>query len=421
MVGVCLRDTGRDVVIAALLGAEEMGFSTAPLIALGCIMMRKCHLNTCPVGIATQDPELRKKFHGKPESVVNFMMFIAEEVREYMAAMGFRKFDEMIGQSDRITPVKLHKHWKARGLDFSRVLHMPKPQFGSGLYRMKGQDHELEKQLDNKLIEQAKPALEKGEAVTIETPVTNIDRTVGAMLAGRLAEKYGEEGLPDGTIDITMNGYAGQSFGCFINKGISLKLIGMANDYCGKGLSGGRLIVRAPEDAAYDPTTNIIVGNTCFYGATGGEAYINGMAGERFCVRNSGVRAVVEGVGDHGCEYMTGGRAVILGDTGRNFAAGMSGGIAYVWDPHNRFERLVNRALVDLDPMEDPDDIDELLHMITRHKEYTDSKRAQEILDDWNNQIGNFIKVIPGDYKLALMKLEEEKADELEDSALIKR
>ena len=411
--------TGRDVVIGALLGADEFGFSTMPLVVLGCIMMRKCHLNTCPVGIATQDPDLRKKFTGSPEHVVNFMMFIAEEVREYMAQMGFRTFNEMIGRVEKLKANKLHKHWKARGLDFSKVLSAPRPAFDTKLYRAQGQDHELEAQLDNKLIEEARPAIDRGEAVKIESHVRNIDRTVGAMLAGRVAEKYGDEGLPDGTIDIRMKGYAGQSFGAFINKGITITLEGMTQDYAGKGLSGGKLIVHVPEGITYNPTENIIVGNTCFYGATGGEAYINGLAGERFCVRNSGVRAVVEGVGDHGCEYMTGGRAVILGDTGRNFAAGMSGGIAYVWDPKDRFKKMVNPAMVDLDPMEDPADIDELLHMITRHKEYTGSSRAEEILSDWENQIQNFIKVIPGDYKMALQKIEDEKVDGYKDEAVV--
>ena len=405
--------TGKDVIVGALLGAEEFGFSTGPLVVMGCIMMRKCHLNTCPVGIATQDPELRKKFSGQPEHVVNFMFMIAEQVREYMAGLGYRTFDEMVGQMHRIRARKLPDHWKARGLDFSRVLTMPKAAFDTNLYRTREQKHGLELQPDNELIRQAAPALERKEPVRISMEIRNTDRALGTMLAGRVAERYGEEGLPDGTIEITMTGYSGQSFGAFVNRGITMRLHGMAQDYCGKGLSGGRLIVRPFGNVDYVAAENIIIGNTSFYGATAGEGYINGLAGERFAVRNSGVRAVVEGVGDHGCEYMTGGRVVVLGRTGRNFAAGMSGGIAYVWDPDDRFRSQVNRAMVDLDPLAEPDEIDELLHLITRHAEYTGSARATEILADWKNQIDHFVKVIPGEYKLALLRLEEEKMDEL--------
>jgi glutamate synthase domain-containing protein 2/glutamate synthase domain-containing protein 1/glutamate synthase domain-containing protein 3 len=399
--------TGRDVVIGALLGAEEFGFSTSALVTVGCIMMRKCHLNTCPVGVATQDPELRKKFAGKPEYVINFMTFLAQEVREIMAQLGFRKFHEMVGQVERLTFNRPHKHWKARGLDFSRILTKVKPNFPTELYCTKSQDHGLENQLDRELIERCKAALEKKEKVSFDITIRNTNRTVGAMLAGESAKRYGEAGLPDGTIHIRFRGVAGQSFGAFVNKGITLEIAGQVNDYVGKGLSGGRLIVRVPDGTTYDPAKNIIAGNTCFYGATGGEAYINGLAGERFAVRNSGANLVIEGLGDHGCEYMTGGRVVVLGKTGRNFAAGMSGGIAYVLDADGSFPRLVNPDMVDL---EEPDarDEDEILQMVTRHKQYTGSLLAEFILGDWDRLRKKFVKVIPGDYKIALKKLEEE-------------
>ena len=408
--------TGRDVVIAALLGAEEYGFSTAALVTQGCIMMRKCHLNTCPVGIATQDPDLRKKFTGQPEHLVRYLTFVAQEVRELMAEMGFRNMNEMIGQVERIRPVRLKDHWKARGLELSKILNKPKPAFGTGLFCTNEQDHGLDQQIDHVLIEKAKPALENQEPTTIEIPVQNTDRTVGAMLSGEIAKRYGEEGLPDHTLQIKMNGYAGQSFGAFLTRGVTLTLTGQGNDYVGKGLSGGRLAVVTPVHAEFDPADNIVIGNTCLYGATSGEAYFNGMAGERFAVRNSGARAVVEGVGDHGCEYMTGGRVVILGTTGRNFAAGMSGGIAYIWDPENKFRDHVNAAMVDLEPLVEPQDIDEVLHMITRHQEYTNSTRAAEILKDWPERIRDFVKVIPGDYKMALQKMEEENAMKMQQN-----
>lgn len=405
---------GRDVVVAALMGAEEYGFSTSALITQGCIMMRKCHLNTCPVGIATQDPELRKKFTGQSEHLVTYMEFIAEEVREYMAMLGFRTMNEMIGQVDRLREISPKDHWKARGLELTKLLTRPKPSFNTGLYCSKEQDHGLDKQIDHELIRLSEPALKRKEPVVIEMPVHNTDRTTGTMLSGRIAMEHGEEGLPDDTIDIRMKGYAGQSFGTFLNRGITLRLWGQANDYVGKGLCGGKLIVRLPEGSVMDATKNIIIGNTCLYGATAGEAYFNGLAGERFAVRNSGARAVVEGVGDHGCEYMTGGRVVVLGETGRNFAAGMSGGIAYIWDPDRTFQSRVNPAMVDLESLEDPADIDEVLHMITRHHEYTGSLRAEHILQSWPDQIQDFVKVIPGDYKIALAKLEEQKAMKME-------
>ncbi len=406
--------TGRDVVIGALLGADEFGFATGPLITQGCIMMRKCHLNTCPVGVATQDPVLRKKYTGKPEYVVNFMMFIAQEVREYMAALGFRSFNEMIGQVEKIVPVK-PQNTKARGLDFTKVLARVLPVFPTDLYHTKNQNHELELQIDNQLIELSRTALDSKKKVKIELPVKNTNRAVGSMLSGEVARRYGEDGLPDGCIDITMSGMAGQSFGAFLSKGINLRLIGQGNDYVGKGLSGGRLIAHVPEKTIFDPSRNIIIGNTALYGATSGEAYFNGIAGERFCVRNSGAKAVVEGVGDHGCEYMTGGRVVVIGQTGRNFAAGMSGGIAFVWDPDKEFPRMLNQGMVDMEEMTETSDADEVLHLITRHFEYTGSPRAQSLLKDWENQKLNFWKIIPGDYKLAMAKLEEEKALEMED------
>jgi glutamate synthase (NADPH/NADH) large chain len=408
--------TGRDVVIAALLGAEEYGFSTTSLVTLGCIMMRKCHLNTCPVGVATQDPALRGKYTGNPEHLVNFMRFIARETREYMAMLGFRTIDEMIGRTDVIQPLRPHDHWKARGLDFSRVLARPEPSFGTGLYRTKAQHHLLDPQIDRELIKKSAHALKKGEPVRIDIPVRNTDRTVGAMLSGEIAKRYGDEGLPDGTIDIHLAGTAGQSFGAFVARGVTLNLTGMANDYVGKGLSGGRIVVRAPERIPYPAEENIIAGNTCLYGATSGELYINGRAGERFAVRNSGANAVVEGIGDHGCEYMTGGRVVVIGGTGRNFAAGMSGGIAYVWNRDGGFERNVNREMVDLDPLTDSVEADSVRQMVERHLEYTGSARAKEILADWDSNKVFFVKVIPGDYKMALQKLAEERSLELEES-----
>ena len=322
--------TGRDVVIGALLGADEFGFATAPLVVEGCIMMRKCHLNTCPVGVATQDPTLRKRFSGQPEHVVNFFFFIAEEVRELMAQLGVRKFDDLIGRADLLDMRAGIEHWKARGLDYSRIFHMPNVPADVPRIHTETQDHNLAKALDNKLIELAKPALENGEKVSFEIPVRNINRTVGAMLSGRFAAKYGHAGLPDDTVHIRLNGTAGQSFGAFLSRGLTLELVGEGNDYVGKGLSGGRIVVRPAPGFKCDTPSNIIIGNTVLYGATEGEAYFAGVGGERFAVRNSGATTVVEGVGDHGCEYMTGGTVVVLGMTGRNFAAGMSGGVAYV-------------------------------------------------------------------------------------------
>ena len=403
--------TGRDVVIAALLGADEFGFATAPLVTQGCILMRKCHLNTCPVGVATQDPDLRKKFSGKPEYLINYFFFVAEEVRELMAQIGFRTFNEMIGQTDKIIPTRPHNHWKARGIDLSRPLFKPTPLYNTDLYRTKEQNHGLETQIDNKLIRLAQPALEKSEPVEIDMRVNNIDRTVGAMLSGEIAKKYGSCGLPEGTIKIKMRGTAGQSFGAFLAKGIELNLTGESNDYTGKGLSGGRLIIKVPKEVTFDPSENIIIGNTCLYGATSGEAYINGVAGERFAVRNSGVYAVVEGVGDHGCEYMTGGRVVVIGKTGRNFAAGMSGGVAYVWDPEKVFPKYLNQEMVDLEYLIYDEDVNEVHEMIKNHFHYTHSKRAEQILNSWEYEKDNFWKVISGEYKKALLKLAQEKSE----------
>lgn len=404
--------TGRDVVIAALLGAEEFGFSTAPLVTQGCIMMRKCHLNTCPVGVATQDPELRKKFHGKPEYVVNFMFYIAEEVREYMAALGFRTFNEMVGQTGRIVPVRLNYHWKARGLDLSKPLFKATPIHETDLYRTRPQDHGLENQLDHELIKLSEPALEHGTPVQIKKRIRNINRTVGAMLSGEVAKRYGDEGLPDGTIKIELRGTAGQSFGAFLAHGVELNLTGESNDYTGKGLSGGRLIVKVPPEVTFEPAENIIVGNTCLYGATGGEAYINGVAGERFAVRNSGAYAVIEGVGDHGCEYMTGGRVAVIGKIGRNFAAGMSGGIAYIWDPNKVAEKCINHGMVDVEYLIYDEDIAEVYNMVQKHFEYTGSKRAEHILKHWSTEKDNFWKIIPDEYRKALARLAKERETE---------
>src|SRR5881394_2872958 len=343
--------TGRDVVIGAILGADEFGFATAPLVVEGCIMMRKCHLNTCPVGVATQDPVLRRKFEGKPEHVVNYFFFVAEEVRELMAQLGVRKLDELIGRTELLVMRKGIEHWKARGLDFSRVFAMPKMPGDVARFHRESQDHGLEKALDNRLIELAAPALERGEKVTIEMPIRNGNRTVGTMLSHEIARRYGHEGLPEGTIHARFAGSAGQSFGAFLAKGVTLDLIGDTNDYCGKGLSGGRIIVSPSPKFRGEPTENIITGNVVLYGAIAGDAYFRGVAGERFAVRNSGATAVVEGVGDHGCEYMTGGTVAVLGVTGRNFAAGMSGGIAYVLDFNGEFVKRCNTAMVDLEPI----------------------------------------------------------------------
>ena len=416
--------TGRDVVVAALLGADEVGFGTAALISEGCIMMRKCHLNICPVGVATQDPELRALFPGKPEHVVNFFMFIAEETRQLMARLGFRTFDEMIGQSDRIDTRQAISHWKARGLDFSRILHKPDAEPGVAIYNSETQDHGLESALDHKLIEEARPALEHGGAVVIEAQVYNTNLTIGAMLSGKIAKRYGHAGLEPGTIHVRMKGTAGQSFGAWLARGVTLELEGDANDYVGKGLSGGRIIIIAPPYGPLVPHENVIIGNTVLYGAIAGDCYFNGGAGERFAVRNSGAIAVVERVGDHGCEYMTGGVVVILGSTGRNFAAGMSGGIAYAIDEEGDFRRRCNLAMVELETIDDDGDsppgvgLDptnaelmanplrydawRLRSLIERHARLVDSSRARELLDRFDEYLPKFVKVVPTEYRRAL-------------------
>jgi glutamate synthase (NADPH/NADH) large chain len=431
--------TGRDVVIGALLGADEFGFATAPLIVEGCIMMRKCHLNTCPVGVATQDPELRKKFTGKPEHVINFFFFVAEEVRQILAKLGYRSLNDAIGQMDRVEMRRAIDHWKAKGLDFSRILTKPQVPETVALFNRESQDHGLEKALDHTLIEQARPALEHGEPVRIETEVKNFNRTVGTLLSGRVAERYGHKGLPDDSIYIKAHGIGGQSFGAWLAHGVTIELAGEANDYVGKGLSGGRLIIYPPEDAGIERAEdNIIVGNTVLYGAITGEVYFRGVAGERFCVRNSGATAVVEGVGDHGCEYMTGGVMVCLGPTGRNFAAGMSGGVAYVFDADGTFADHCNQAMVELEPIAAEDaalealdhqggdlethgfvdlshdmtryDALRLRQLIEQHLRYTNSEVAREILADWPTMLQRFVKVMPVDYKRALEQMQSSKS-----------
>ncbi|MGE3248044.1 MAG: glutamate synthase-related protein, partial [Beijerinckiaceae bacterium] len=433
--------TGRDVIVGALLGADEFGFSTAPLIAAGCVMMRKCHLNTCPVGIATQDPVLRKRFVGQPEHVINFFFFVAEEVREIMASLGYRTFNEMIGQTQMLDKSKLVEHWKAKGLDFSRLFEKPAVADNVGTHKSMVQDHKLQNVLDRRLIAEAGPALESGKPVQIEGTIRNVDRTTGAMLSGEVAKRYGHAGLPDDTIHIKLTGTAGQSFGAWLARGVTLELAGECNDYVGKGLSGGRVIVypqaKADKIVARE---SIIVGNTVLYGAINGECYFRGVAGERFAVRNSGAIAVVEGTGDHGCEYMTGGVVVVIGPTGRNFAAGMSGGIAYVLDEDGTFESRCNLAMVDLEPVAEEEMLNERIHhaggdlashgrvdvmadmtrfdaerlhqLISNHMRYTNSDRARAILDDWENYKGKFRKVMPVEYRRALheMMAQEEAA-----------
>ncbi len=394
--------TGRDVVIAALMGAEEFGFATAPLVVSGCIMMRVCHLNTCPVGVATQDPELRKNFTGKAEHVVNFFRFIAQEVREYMAALGFRTLDEMIGRVDRLNFRKAVDHWKAKGLDFSAILHEPTVAPDAPRRRVRAQDHGLDEALDNELIARCREALEHRTPVSLDLPIRNVNRTVGTMLGYEVTTRYGAEALPDDTIKVKFTGSAGQSFGAFIPCGISLTLEGDANDYIGKGLSGGRIIVYPPKQATFVAEENILIGNVALYGATGGEAYFRGVAGERFAVRNSGALAVVEGVGDHACEYMTGGRVVVLGGTGRNFAAGMSGGVAYVLDPSEDFQRRCNQQMVELEALDQAHDIDLVLSLIRRHVDYTGSELGARVLGEWDHHVQQFVKVMPRDYKRVL-------------------
>ncbi|WP_416675290.1 glutamate synthase large subunit [Egbenema bharatensis] len=399
--------TGRDVVVAALLGAEEFGFATAPLVTLGCIMMRVCHLNTCPVGVATQDPRLREKFTGDPQHTVNFMTFIAQEVRELMAQLGFRSLNEMVGRTDVLEPKKAVDHWKAKGLDFSKILYQPEVAPEVGRYCQIPQDHGIDKSLDmTVLLDLCQGAIERGEPVKATLPIKNTNRVVGTILGNEITKRHWE-GLPEDTIQLHFQGSAGQSFGAFVPKGVTLELEGDANDYLGKGLSGGKIILYPPAGSTFVPEENIITGNVAFYGATGGEAYIRGMAGERFCVRNSGVRAVVEAVGDHGCEYMTGGKVVILGATGRNFAAGMSGGVAYILDEVGDFATRCNQQMVGLESLEDPEEIRDLRQMIQRHADYTQSQKAAQVLNQWDEMLPKFVKVMPRDYKRVLQAIQD--------------
>ncbi|MGO9380636.1 MAG: glutamate synthase-related protein, partial [Mycobacterium sp.] len=405
--------TGRDVMIGALLGAEEFGFATAPLVVSGCIMMRVCHLDTCPVGVATQNPVLRERFTGKPEFVENFFMFIAEEVREYMAQLGFRTFNEAVGQAGSLDTTLARAHWKAHRLDLTPVLHEPESAFmNQDLYCSSRQDHGLDKALDQQLIVMSREALDSGKPVRFSTTISNVNRTVGTMLGHELTKAYGGQGLPDGTIDITFEGSAGNSLGAFVPRGITLRIYGDANDYVGKGLSGGRIVVRPSDNAPpeYVAEDNIIGGNVILFGATSGEVYLRGLVGERFAVRNSGAHAVVEGVGDHGCEYMTGGKVVILGPTGRNFAAGMSGGVAYVYDPDGELPKNLNAEMVELETI-DEDDTEWLHGSIQAHVDATDSAVGQRILADWPAQQRHFAKVMPRDYKRVLQAIAEAERD----------
>ena len=427
--------TGRDVVVGAILGADEFGFSTAPLIAAGCIMMRKCHLNTCPVGVATQDPVLRKKFVGQPEHVINFFFFVAEEVREIMAAMGYRTFNEMIGQIQMLDKQQVVEHWKAKGLDFSKLFHKPEAPQGVSIHHNEAQNHKIDRILDRELIAQSQPAIEHGKPVRIEAAIRNTDRTAGAMLSGAIAKRYGHEGLPHDTINVKLTGTAGQSFGAWLARGVTFELQGDANDYVGKGLSGGRIIIRPTADAGIKAEDSIIVGNTVLYGAIEGECFFRGVAGERFAVRNSGAVAVIEGAGDHCCEYMTGGVVVVLGRTGRNFAAGMSGGIAYVLDEDGTFHERCNLAMVELEPLPAEEEVSERVYhhaldleshgrvevmedlsrydaerlhlLITRHHRLTGSARAAELLADWKKYCPMFRKVMPVEYRRALAEMEK--------------
>jgi glutamate synthase (NADPH/NADH) large chain len=412
--------TGRDVVIAALLGAEEFGFATAPLVVSGCIMMRVCHLDTCPVGVATQNPELRKKFSGKPEFVVNFMEYIAEEVREHMARLGFRTMDEMIGRVEMLDTRSAVTHWKAKGLDIGPILAVPENPYGQTLHQSVAQDHGLDEALDQQLIELCAPALERGEPVAVDLPIRNVNRTVGTLLGHEVTTRYGGAGLPDGTIDLQFRGSAGQSLAAFLPRGITIRLAGDANDYVAKGLSGGRVIVRPDDRSTFVAHDNVIAGNVIGYGATSGEIYLRGTVGERFCVRNSGATAVVEGVGDHGCEYMTGGRVVVLGPTGRNFGAGMSGGIAYVYDPHDVFATRLNTEMVELQPLDDADRAF-VLATVSAHAGYTGSTVAQEIVDRWAAEAPRFRKVMPRDYQRVLRVMAESQAAGLDEETTLAR
>uniref|UniRef100_UPI003753B806 glutamate synthase-related protein n=1 Tax=Ilumatobacter sp. TaxID=1967498 RepID=UPI003753B806 len=408
--------TGRDVVIAALLGAEEFGFATAPLVVSGCIMMRVCHLDTCPVGVATQNPELRSRFTGKPEFVVNFFQFIAEEVREIMAQLGFRTIDEMVGHVECLDTREAIDHWKASGLDISPILAVPQNPYEQSMYATTGQDHGLAEAMDQQFIVEAQSAINDGHPVKINLPIRNVNRTVGTMLGHEVTKKWRGEGLPDGTIDITLTGSAGQSFGAFVPAGIQMRLVGDTNDYLGKGLSGGRLIVHPHPNSTFAAEDHVIAGNVIGYGATAGEIFLRGNVGERFCVRNSGALAVSEGIGDHGCEYMTGGRVVVLGETGRNFGAGMSGGIAYVYDPNGEFANKVNYEMVKLEPLTS-DDLAFLKDTVQRHRDFTGSTVAEGMLASWELKSSEFRKVMPSDYKRVLEVIEQSRAAGLDEDA----
>jgi glutamate synthase (NADPH/NADH) large chain len=402
--------TARDVIIMAMLGAEEFGFATSALIVLGCVMMRKCHMNTCPVGVATQNPELRKRFIGRSAYVVTFFKFLAQEIRETLAEIGVHSLDEIIGRSDLLTLKDNVKASKTDNLDFSKIIYFPKESNRNAIRYVASPGIDLDKVLDQQLIARSYPALEQRMPVELDFPIYNTNRSVGAMLSGVVATKYGNAGLPDNAISCTFRGSAGQSFGAFLAHGISLRLEGDANDYVGKGLSGGKIVIVPPTGSTFAPEENIIAGNTILYGATTGELYINGRVGERFCVRNSGAIAVVEGVGDHCCEYMTGGRTVVLGSTGRNFAAGMSGGIAYVWNPKGDFDYFCNMEMVELSLIEDMADNRELYMLISNHYKYTRSPLAAKMLENWQEYVNQFIKVIPYEYKKVL---HEEKMEKL--------
>jgi len=400
--------TGRDIVIAALLGAEEYCFGTSVLVTLGCVLMRKCHLNTCPVGVATQNPELRANFDGQAEFVERFFRFLAQEMREYMAELGFKTVDEMVGRVDKLEVRKAINHWKADKLDFSALLTHPDPDGKTVLHCVKKQDHELSLSLDNELIKLSENSLTEREPVVIDIPIRNINRTVGTILSSEVTRKYGSSGLPEDTIQLNFKGYAGQSLGAFLVPGITIRVEGDANDYVGKGMSGGKIIVNPYKGSTFKPYQNIIAGNVILYGATGGEVFLHGMAGERFAVRNSGATAVVEGVGDHGCEYMTGGTVVVIGQTGNNFGAGMSGGIAYVYDEHEWFGMKCNLDMVDLESVWTKEDKDTLYTLLEKHFEYTQSVRAKDILDHWDSRLPLFVKVMPMEYKLSLERIRQE-------------
>ena len=416
--------TGRDVVIGAMLGADEFGFATAPLVVEGCIMMRKCHLNTCPVGVATQDPELRKRFKGQPDHVVNFFFFIAEEARELMASLGIAKFDNLIGRSDLLDMQKGIDHWKIHGLDFSRIFFQPDVPKEVARFHAETQDHGLDKALDHELIKKAIKAIETRQSIEFDIPITNTNRTVGTLISHEVAKRYGNEGLAEDSIKVNLAGTAGQSFGAFLARGITFNLHGEGNDYVGKGLSGGKIIIRPPKHFKGIDGQNIIVGNTVMYGATAGETYFRGVGGERFCVRNSGAHAVIEGVGNHGCEYMTGGTVVVLGSTGQNFAAGMSGGVAYIYDPESKFKHYCNMSMVDLEKVEKEnvqpkgprhlDMADEVIlkNLVENHERYTQSPIAKSILEDWENQLNYFVKVMPHEYRRALNEMHQAKTKE---------